>query len=49
MLLFVSQCALTSTQETVEKMLQATIPAEHQKLGRQVKNYNGERWNQSMC
>ena len=40
--------SLTSdAQETAAKMLVATVPQEHQTLGRQVKGYNGEKWNAS--
>ncbi|KAJ9621274.1 hypothetical protein H2203_007326 [Taxawa tesnikishii (nom. ined.)] len=31
-------------QDTAAKMLDTKVPAEHQRLGRQVNNYDGKKW-----
>jgi len=40
---------MSGMQDTAVKMLSTTSPAEHQKLGRQVKNYDGKTWDASKC
>lgn len=34
-------------QDTAAKMLDTKVPAEHQRLGRQVNNYDGKKWDAS--
>lgn len=36
-------------QESVQKMLKTSNPAEHQALGRKVRGYNGKIWDQREC
>jgi len=39
---------LMAVQETAEKMMQTTIPREHQKLGRQAKGFDRKKWDERM-
>ena len=41
-----SHVSLTSTQETAEKMMQTTVPSEHQALGRKAKGFNRPKWDE---
>ena len=33
-------------QETAKKMMETTVPAEHQALGRQAKGFDRKKWDQ---
>jgi len=37
---------LSSIQETAEKMMKTTVPAEHQALGRKAKGFSRAVWDQ---
>jgi predicted NAD-dependent protein-ADP-ribosyltransferase YbiA (DUF1768 family) len=46
----ISGACLTNTdiarQETAEKMMQTTVPSEHQALGRKAKGFNRPKWDE---